>query len=284
MKRYRIFHQTIYAFSGSVQLLPHTLRVRPREGHELRIESSRLHIVPAAILRWHRDIEGNSVAVAKFSSRADLLTIESEVVIQQFDLAPLDFVVEDHAVNYPFRYTNEESVLLMPYLGNTNLQEYPAFSQWFRSLWFFGERIQSVALLLRMNHQIFRTISYRRREEEGVQSPEQTLRLGTGSCRDLALLFMASARQLGFAARFVSGYLHSESASCGHGATHAWAEAMIPGAGWKGFDPTIGEIAGPHHIAVAVARIAESVPPVAGKFYGNPGASMKVNVSVTEIV
>ena len=266
-----------------VQLLPHTLRLRPREGHELRIESSKLAIFPVANLRWHRDIEGNSVAIAKFTTRSDTLKIESDVLIQQFDLAPLDFLVADHAIHYPFSYTAEEQCLLSPYLDGTDYSQNPRFDDWMRSLWARTERIQSVALLLRVNQSIFEMIGYRRREEQGVQSPEQTLVCGTGSCRDLAFLFMAAARRLGFAARFVTGYLYSDTIGGDCGATHAWAEALIPGAGWKGFDPTIGEIVGSHHIAVAVARVPEAVPPVEGEFYGNPGASMKVAVGVTDV-
>ena len=283
MKRYSIAHRTTYAFSGMVQLLPHTLRLRPREGHELRIESSKLSIWPLANLRWHRDIEGNSVAIAKFSTNTDFLKIESEVLIQQFDLSPLDFLVADSAVNYPFDYSAEERCLLSPYLDEATDMEYPCFDEWLRSLWFRGERIQSVELLLRINQYIFQAITYRRREEEGVQGAGQTLAIRTGSCRDLAFLFMVTARKFGFATRFVTGYLYSDTIIGGCGATHAWAEALIPGAGWKGFDPTIGEIVGSHHIAVAVARLPEAVPPVSGKFFGNPGASMQVDVKVTEV-
>ena len=117
----------------------------------------------------------------------------------------------------------------------------------------------------------------------GVQTPTETLLYGTGSCRDSAYLFMEAARRLGFASRFVSGYLHSPPSSANFGATHAWAEVFLPGAGWKGFDPTIGEVVGTNHIAVAVARMPESVPPVAGSFVGPPGASLDVGVWVSEL-
>ncbi len=286
MKRYRIFHQTRYDFSGNVQLLPHTLRLRPREGHELRMESSRLDISPPATLRWQRDVEGNSVATATFNTRATSLQINSEVIIQQYDQTPYDFLVADYAVDYPFSYTDEDTVILAPYFSGPDTAGTGSLADWVAEIWQPDESLQTFALLLRLNQRIYEQLSYRVREEEGVQSAEETLAYGTGSCRDAACLFMAAARQLGFAARFVSGYLYSDPASGQApqaGSTHAWAEVFLPGAGWKGFDPTIGNIVGAEHIAVAVARLPESVPPVAGAFHGLPGASMSVNVAVNAL-
>ncbi len=283
MKRYKILHQTHYEFSNTVQLLPHTLRLRPREGHELRLESSRLDITPAAALRWQRDVEGNSVATATFSGKTRMLNIDSEIVIQQYDLVPHDFLVADYAVNYPFQYSDEDRVLLQPYVNIANKPEDPALNHWADGMWQFNEKIQTFALLLRLNQRIYQSISYCMREEEGVQAAAQTLALGSGSCRDSASLFMAAAKRLGFAARFVSGYVNSNAGMDISGSTHAWAEVFIPGAGWKGFDPTIGNIVGEDHVAVAVARLPESVPPVAGNFLGNPGAEVTVKVWVSEL-
>lgn len=283
MKRFRIQHKTTYDFPGSVQLLPHTLRLRPREGHELRIENSKLDIFPEAKLRWYRDAEGNCVATATFSERSSVLTIKSEVIIQQYDLAPYDFLVADCAVDYPFKYLDEDIILLSPYRNDPNSTGNARLTDWLNGLRVYGEKIQTYALLKRLNERIYSAITYVRREEEGVQSPEETLSTGTGSCRDSAKLFMEAARNLGFAARFVSGYIYSESATPLFGSTHAWAEVFIPGAGWKGFDPTTGNIVGADHIAIAVGRLAESVPPVSGKYYGTLGATMGVNVWVTEV-
>ena len=123
----------------------------------------------------------------------------------------------------------------------------------------------------------------RRASNPAFKRAGDTLSLGTGSCRDFANLFMEAARHLGLAARFVSGYLYAEPSAANYGSTHAWAEVFLPGAGWKGFDPTIGKIVGTDHTAVAVARLPESVPPVAGSFVGPPGASLDVGVWVTEL-
>lgn len=287
MRRYKIVHETSYFFSNAVELYPHTLRLRPREGHELRIENSTLTISPPATLRWHRDVEENSVATASFLQPTQNLEIKSEVIVLQYNQAPFDFLVSEHAVDFPFSYSEEEKFMLAPYMN-----QYPQTASlevriWVDTLWHSGQSIQTFALLLELNKHINRFLSYRIREEEGVQSAEQTLQIGTGSCRDAANLFLVAARQLGFASRFVSGYLHSEplpAQTDQTGSTHAWAEVFIPGAGWKGFDPTIGMIAGPEHIAVAVSRLPESVPPIAGTFSGEPGSIMNVDVRVTELL
>ena len=283
MQRYKILHRTYYNFSGPVWLEPHALRLRPREGHELRIESSSLSITPAATLRWQRDVENNSVAIATFDTPASQLLIESSVVIQQYNENPLDFLVADYAINYPFAYPPDDQVLLAPYMNASGDPANDQLGTWLANLWRPGEAIQTYALLQRLCSHINQTQAYRLREEPGVHAPAETLTSGSGSCRDFAYLFMTAARRLGLASRFVSGYLHAPPSASNFGATHAWAEVFLPGAGWKGFDPTIGDIVGSSHIAVAVARLPESVPPVAGSFVGPPGASMDVGVWVTEL-
>jgi len=283
MQRYKILHRTYYNFSAPVRLEAHVLRMRPRESHELRIESSRLNITPTATLRWHRDVENNSVATATFNSQTSQLLIENEVIIQQYNQAPLDFLVAGYATDYPFTYMHEDWMVLSPYMaipGQTDISQLP---EWLDNIWPVGEKIQTFALLQRLCIHIQQTLSYQLREEPGVQSPAETLSRGTGSCRDFASLFMAAARHLGLAARFVSGYLHAEASSANYGSTHAWAEVYLPGAGWTGFDPTGGVLAGSSHIAVAVARLPELVPPVAGSFVGPPGVSLDVGVWVSAL-
>ena len=285
MLRFEILHRTYYNFTATVQLGPHRLRLRPREGHELRVESASVRTTPESSLRWSRDVEDNSVAIATFESSTSQLMIESHVIVQQYNQAPFDFLLADHAVDYPFAYTPEDAAVLSPYIlaAVRSANEQAALADWVSALWPTGEPIQSFALLQRLNAHIHQSLSYRVREEAGVQTPAQTLSLGTGSCRDWAFLFMEAARRFGLAARFVSGYLNSPPSSANYGATHAWAEVFLPGAGWKGFDPTTGLVVGTDHIAVAVARLPESVPPVEGSFIGPPGSSLDVGVWVTPL-
>lgn len=281
MQRYKIIHRTYYNYSGKVTLGPHKFLLRPREDYELRIESFVLSVTPSANLLWHRDVEGNSVAIASFNTRCSQLVIEAEVVIQQFNEAPLDFLVADYAVVYPFSYETADSVMLAPYLALPDEETRNVLQTWVAHFWQSSEQIQTYSLLQRLAEYIFQTLSYTVREEPGVQTSRQTLACGTGSCRDFALLFMEAARCLGFAARFVSGYLYAPLMAHKIGATHAWAEVYLPGAGWKGFDPTIGKMAGTDHIAVAVSRLAESVPPIEGTFVGVQNSSMDVGVWVS---
>ena len=283
MQRYKILHRTYYNFPAAVQLGPHVLRLRPREGHELHIESAALEITPPATLRWHRDVEDNSVAIATFDTPTRQLVIESEVIIQQFNESPLDFLVADYAIDYPFAYSPEDRVVLSPYMNGADHAASDPLAAWIANFWQPEEPIQTYALLQRLSTHIQQTLTYQIREEPGVQTAADTLSRGTGSCRDFANLFMEAARHLGLASRFVSGYLYAEPSAVNYGSTHAWAEVFLPGAGWKGFDPTIGKIVGTDHIAVAVARLPESVPPVSGSFVGPPGASLDVGVWVTEL-
>lgn len=283
MRRFKIHHLTTYSYSAPVRLGTHTLRLRPREGHDLRIESSTLSIRPAATLRWHRDVEGNCLAMASFRGTADRLLIESQLIIQQYDRVPLDFLVDEEAVSYPFHYAPRDLPLLAAYLTESDPQPCLLLLHWMATVWQTGEFIESYALLKRLNRAAQQRVSYRQRDEPGVQTCAETLNSGWGSCRDIAFLFMQAARGFGFAARFVSGYCFTALPPEQAGSTHAWAEVFLPGAGWKGFDPTHGVIVGDTHIPVAVARRPESVPPIAGTFGGASLLSMEVGVWITEL-
>ncbi|MCP8686001.1 transglutaminase family protein [Marinobacterium sedimentorum] len=283
MQRYKIVHHTYYNFSNEVSLGEHTLLLRPREDHELRIQAFSLDISPAATLLWHRDVEDNSVALANFTQPCRQLVVKSEVIIQQYNEAPLDFLVSDYALSYPFSYQPNDEPMLAPYHTLPDAHTSAILHAWIGNFWQAGEKIQTYSLLQRIAEHIYQTLSYRVREEPGVQSARQTLEYGTGSCRDFAVLFMEAARYLGLAARFVSGYLHAILAPDSNGATHAWAEVYLPGAGWKGFDPTIGKIAGTDHIAVAVARLPHAVPPIAGSYRGSASSTLDVGVWVTKV-
>jgi transglutaminase-like putative cysteine protease len=221
------------------------------------------------------------VAIASFAEPANSLTIESEVLIHQYHQAPFDFVVDPEALFFPFHYGDEEQLLLAPYrqpVGHDGTLE-----RWVAGLYAPGEHLETYTLLQRISSRIHGTLRYVRREEAGVQPPDLTLSGGSGSCRDFATLFLAAARLLGLAARFVSGYLYDPHSAEAGGSTHAWAEVYLPGAGWTGFDPTTGALAGPHHIAVAISHRPDAVPPVAGSFRGPARSTMTVRVWVTQV-
>lgn len=285
MRRLHICHTTTYAYSQAVDLLPHTMLVRPREGHDVWIESAQLTMTPVATVQWHRDAYDNSVAVASFAEPTTVLSIQSDVTLQHFDAQPLDFIVPDSAVNFPFLYDPAERMDLFPYTTAVFPTDYESVGDWVSEFWSPGQVVETYVLLDTLNTAITQRFTYTVREEPGVQSPATTLLHQCGSCRDFATLLIAACRYLGFAARFVSGYLHCPATEAGHGSTHAWAEVYLPGVGWKGFDSTSGEVVGNDHIAVAVHRHPEAVPPVTGAFVGqlSQPATMQVGVQVTEI-
>ncbi|OGT66557.1 MAG: cysteine protease [Gammaproteobacteria bacterium RIFCSPLOWO2_02_FULL_47_50] len=284
MQKLMVSHLTEYTFANFVTLEPHRLLLRPREGHDIRILSSRLDITPAYKIRWHRDVYDNNVATVTFQEAASSLSILSEVTLEHYEEAPLDFVVADYAVNYPFQYQAREESDLAPYLQ----PNYPA-DQAFLHIWLeqtgIGQGpLESYVLLDRLSKWIAQNLNYRMREEPGVQTPGETLSSGSGSCRDYAALYMEICRLLGLACRFVSGYLHASGTGIGYGSTHAWTEVYLPGPGWKGFDPTIGELTAIQHIPVAVARHPEWIPPVAGSFVGSTQTpTLTVNVQVNAL-
>lgn len=283
MERFKIIHRTYYNYSNNVALGTHNLLLRPRENHELRIESFALNITPKAKILWHLDVEDNSVAIATFNTATQQLFIESEVIIQQYNESPLDFIVADYAINYPFKYLPNDNFILSSYMVLPNEESRILLNNWIYNVYKYSEKIQTYTLLQKLTTYIFKNFIYKVREEEGVQTAKQTLAYGSGSCRDFAFLFMEAVKCLGLATRFVSGYLYAPLMSEQVGSTHAWAEVYLPGGGWKGFDPTTGNIVGKDHISVAVSRLPDNVPPIAGSFSGIADSTLSVGVWVTKI-
>lgn len=283
MRRLRIRHITRYRYADPVTFNAHKLLLRPREGHDIRIASSQLSITPAHTSQWHRDVNNNSVAIVEFQEMAALLEIDSDVVIEHYEEVPLQFTLEPYVKQFPFQYDASERAELIPYLQPLFPRDDLTLRNWVSEFWSPGFTRSTFDLLDEMNRKIPERLTYVRREEPGVQSAAQTLALGSGSCRDFATLFMEACRHLGLAARFVSGYIHSPGNPSAEGAPHAWCEVYLPGAGWRGFDSTNGEHVAGDHIAVAVARHPESVPPVSGSYAGNSRPTMEVEVSVEEL-
>jgi transglutaminase-like putative cysteine protease len=278
MKRIRILHRTEYFYHTPIQLGTHQAMVRPREGHDLHIEGSILEIEPQAEVRWLRDIYGNSIAVLTFNGPTQILRIYSDVTVVVYDDPDAVCLIEPSAISYPFQYSANEQVELFPY----RLPSYPhdsvAIQNWLLDVYRPGQQIETAELLTRLNTRIFEAFEYRYRPEYGVQLPCTTLNLGSGSCRDYAVFMMEAARHLGFGARFVTGYI--QMAEGQHGATHAWTEIYLPGAGWRGYDPTNNKLAGADHVSVAVAREQEKASPLSGTWAGPADAFDRMEVSV----
>lgn len=278
MKRLRITHLTEYRYREPVTFGPHRAFIRPREGHDVHIEGSLLEITPAATVRWLRDMYGNSIALLEFTEPGDTLRVLSEVDVAHYDENPLDFIIDPGAVAYPFRYPIEDETDLIPYRLSAFPRDGTTLQDWLLQFYKPGQLIGTFELLSRLNTAIYESFSYAMREEPGIQSPAETLARGTGSCRDFATVMMEAARIWGFGARFVSGYLQLGEGQ--HGATHAWTEIFIPGAGWRGFDPTNNMVAGAQHVSVAVNRDPERVAPVSGAWNGPADAALGMHVDV----
>jgi transglutaminase-like putative cysteine protease len=280
-----IQHQTTYCYSENVQFTPHRVMLRPREGHDIQIERSMLEITPAHRTRWIRDVYGNSIAVIDFTESASQLSIQSELTLNYFDSNPFDFRLEPDAVQYPFAYDSKTGLELYGLTQPIYTADHEAVGRWLGLFWRQGQSLDTLQLLQRMNETINQTFRYQLRYEPGVQSPGETLSKKSGACRDFATLLIESCRWLGLAARFVSGYVAGDSQSGSGASTHAWSEVYLPGAGWRGFDPTSGMLTASRHVPVAVSRHPEEATPIAGSFIGtsNVFLSMNANVSATEM-
>lgn len=274
-------HLTEHRYARSVELGEHRMLFRPRDSHDLRLLSTRLEISPTADIRWMHDVFGNSIALARFGQSADVLRVKSTIRLDHFGLAGPDFPIAPYAETWPFAYPPTE----MPDLSRVIERHYHdadhRVDAWARALLPRGGHVGTRDLLVAMTESVKRQFGYIKRTEPGTQTPIETLRLGGGTCRDYALFMMEAARALGFAARFVSGYLHDAGTSMqGGGETHAWVQIYLPGAGWVEFDPTNGLVGGAHLIRVAVARDPSQAVPFSGTYIGRPEDLIETRVDV----
>lgn len=276
----RIQHKTTYRYRQPVSLGPHRLMLRPRESRDLRLMSSDVAVTPIAAMTWAQDVYGNAIATATFQTMADHLVVNSVAELQLNGTPWPVFDIAASALSYPFRYSDDE----WADLGALAIQQYPdpagQLRGWVRAF-IRADPTDTLALLKDLSAGVAEWIRYQSREDEGTQSPTQTLDRGWGSCRDLAVLFVEAVRSLGFGARIVSGYIYNpDQDSPGAGSTHAWAEVYVPGAGWITFDPTNRGVGGLNLIPVAVARDIRQTMPVAGSFVGITGAFQGLSVEV----
>jgi transglutaminase-like putative cysteine protease len=282
-----IRHRTEYHFRNPVTLCEHRLMSRPRDSHDLRLLETGLTVAPRpAQLRWVHDVFGNSIAITSFAEKSSDLLFESTFRAEHYPVTEQAITIEPYAQRLPFSYSSEDSVDL----GRTKERQYAdpehRVDDWAREFVAARAEPRTLDVLVAMTNAIKQEFAYVRREEVGVQTPTETLYRRSGSCRDLAVFMMEAVRALGLAARFVSGYLYDEdlvgstSGFVGGGATHAWLQVYLPGAGWVEFDPTNALVGGRNLIRVAVARSAAQAAPLAGAFIGEPGDLLSMNITV----
>ena len=283
-------HLTAYRYKRPVELGQHRMMMRPRDGHDQRLIDWALAIEPKPDqMRWLYDALDNCVALASFSGSTMRLAVENRFTVERSASETLGGEIDPRARTYPFSYLPDE----LPDVTRAIERLYPDpggdFERWVRQFVTPGGETPTSHLLMTLTYGIKESFSYERREEAGVQPPWRTLDRRRGSCRDFAVLMMEAARALGIAARFVSGYIYvpreeGEEPRVGGGATHAWVQVYLPGAGWLEFDPTNGLIGGKDLIRVAVARDPAQAAPLTGTYYGavDDELGMDVTVEVTQ--
>jgi transglutaminase-like putative cysteine protease len=279
--RFHIHHSTSYAYARRVALQPHRLMLCPRASQNLAVLAANVSCSPEAELDWTQDVFGNRIATAIFADAADRLVITSEATVEQSAAAWAVYRIAPEAHAFPFTYTSDETNDLGALLA-ADIADASPVAAWARGF-VRSDPTDTLSLLKDINAGILAAVTYRVRDEEGTQSAADTLAMASGSCRDIAELFIQAVRHLGFGARAVSGYLFDPDIKPDDpGSTHAWAEVYLPGAGWIAFDPTQQRVGEANLIPVAVGRSNRRIMPITGTFAGAAedfiGMEVKVRV------
>ena len=280
-----IRHVTTYHYHQPVAFGEHRMMLRPRDDQDQKILESELEITPTPRrLAWTRDRFGNHVATAYFAEPAAELRFDSSI---RLDHAPGGFYaadIEDYARAYPFTYPAEDWLGLKRFILPLMLR--PELTRWSDQFFRKDGSADTHDLLVDMTQTIRRTFKHAARHEKGIQEPLRTLALGSGSCRDLAVLMIAALRARGIAARFVSGYVHladdehDDEDDVAGGNTHAWVQVYVPGPGWVDFDPSSGIVGNQNLVRVAVAHHPREAIPLQGTWYGSASDHLAMKVAV----
>ncbi|WP_181703386.1 transglutaminase family protein [Chthonobacter albigriseus] len=288
MTVYSVRHITTYHYSRPVSFGEHRILFRPRDSFDQHLLGSTLQVSPEpSEIRWIHDVFGNCITRVSIPGTSSILRFETTIRLDHTPLQVPNFRIDEDARTYPIAYTEDDRADF----GRAADRHYPdqvdEVGQWARRFLRVGRPTETGALLMTLCFAIRESFVYARRTEAGTQPPDVTLRLRRGTCRDFALLMMEAVRSLGFAARFVTGYIYvpdrDGSVTLGGGSTHAWCQIYLPGSGWVEFDPTNGIVGNQDLIRVAVARDPRQAIPLTGSFHGyasdDLGMSVQVNVT-----
>ena len=276
---FEIIHRTRYHYSQPVFLEPFIVRLRPRSdaGQTLRSYSIKVTPEPGGITHC-TELYGNNAETIWFNGLHDNLLIEVHTRVETHRGNPFDFFVTDaSALNLPLVYEPHISGALGHYLLREG--DHPHLASFAQEMMQEAKH-QTIPFLTELAEQIYQRYEYMLREEGAAWTSEETMRQGKGSCRDFAMLFIDICRSVGIAARFVSGYCLGDDAA-NSGDMHAWAEVYLPGAGWRGFDPSRGLSVNDDYITVAAGQMPQDAAPTFGHFRGDATATMDANISLT---
>ena len=264
MARIKIRHTTEYTYRNPVGLLRHRLMVRPDDSHDLKLHGAELKVEPEpASVHWKHDAFDNSICFLEWPRSARNRSPQHRFHAWISRIIPTARRCRSTAWTpsadlFPFSYAQNE----IPDLAHLAERQMPdpdrKVDTWARRIVAEAGSTNTLDVLEAMTRAIQRDFRYGARHEEGTQSAAQTIELGTGTCRDFAVLMMEALRSFGLATRFVTGYLYDDTSGTtrGGGSTHAWCSVYLPGAGWVEYDPTNGLVAGANLIRVGVTREA----------------------------
>ncbi len=279
-------HVTTYRYRQPVAFGEHRMMLRPRDDDDQKVLESELRITPEpSQLTWTKDIFGNHVATACFADRASELRFDSTM---HLDHAPGDFRaadIDDFARTYPFASAAADRSDLARFIAP--LSPHRELARWAAKFLRQDGSADTRELLVDLTRTINQNFKHVARHEKGIQNPIKTLRLESGSCRDLAVLMIGALRSLGIAARFVSGYLNLDGDDDDDrvmgGNTHAWVQVYVPGPGWVDFDPSNGMVGNRNLVRVAVVCEPREAIPLQGTWIGTESDHLAMNVAVKVI-
>jgi transglutaminase-like putative cysteine protease len=279
-----IRYETIYHYDRAVRFSPHDVRLFPRTDRFVQITRLDFQTEPATKVRFGRDLFDNVVASCFFDKASETLELRLEIDIEAAEKNPFDFVLERRAVQMPFAYEEDISSIVCAYCKRQTTESL-SLPGWVPP----SEKSarETVATLVELTKLLHQTVSYERREEGAAQLPAETLRRQRGACRDTAVLLAEILRDVGLAARVVSGFLREadENVRSAEGSLHAWAEVFLPGAGWVGLDPTNGIFCNDNFIPAAVGLRPADITPISGSFYHRDRvpAEMKTRIELINL-
>jgi len=284
----RVRHATTYRYDRPVRFGEHRVLFRPREAHDIGVISASLTVNLDADVRWIQDVHSNSLAIVVPKVEAAELRVECTTLLNHWGTDNLEHPLEERALTLPVAYSAEERQVLVPWLAAVDDDPNAEVASWAKR--FLEHTDDTRAVLEAMLSEIRDGFAYQAREAEGTQAAAVTLRQRTGTCRDYAWLMIEALRSIGVACRFVTGYLYDPGLDAGatgggtrvgSGATHAWLQVYLPGAGWVPYDPTNRLTGGTDLIRVGYARRPQDAVPLAGSWFGVPEAFLGMTVEVS---